>query len=227
MGPDLVEVLNASFDSGLLPFSQRGALISLVFKDGDRLLHKNWRPISLLNVDYKICARAIAGRLLKVIHHVVARDQICGVPHHFIGENVALLRDVVNNANETDLPIVILSLGKEKAFDRVDWPFLQSTLFRLGFGPSFIKWVALFYSEIRSSIIINGYTSRCFKPSRGVRQGCLLSPLLYVLTMEVSELIRPLRVLCVLVFLLRYQFSLYMLMTLPSFLLRTLLQGHF
>ena len=55
LGEDLVEVLNASFQSGFLPSSQRGALISLIFKKGDRLLHKNWRPISLLNVDYKLC----------------------------------------------------------------------------------------------------------------------------------------------------------------------------
>ena len=55
-----IEVLNASFDSGMLPFSQRGALIFLIFKK-DRLLHKNWRPISLPNVDYKLCARALAG----------------------------------------------------------------------------------------------------------------------------------------------------------------------
>ena len=185
LGSDLVEVLNASFDSGLLPFSLRGALISLIFKKGDRLLHKNWRPISLLNVDYKICARALAGRLLKVIHLVVAPDQTCGVPHRFIGENVALLRDVVHYANEADLPLAILSLDQEKAFDRVDWPFLQRTLSRMGFGPSFIKWVDLLYSDIRSSILINGYTSHHFKPSRGVRQGCPLSPLLYILTMEV------------------------------------------
>lgn len=79
----LVEVFNASFDSGLLPLSQCGALISLIFK-GDRLLHKNWHPISLLAVDYKLCARPLAGRLLKVIHHVVAPDQTCGVPHRFI-----------------------------------------------------------------------------------------------------------------------------------------------
>lgn len=55
LGADLVEVLNASLDSGCLPLSQRGALISLIFKKGNRLEHKNWRPISLLNVDYKLC----------------------------------------------------------------------------------------------------------------------------------------------------------------------------
>ena len=185
LGSDLVEVLNASYESGSLPFSQREALISLIFKKGDRLDHKNWRPISLLNVDYKVCTRAIAGRLLRVIHHVVAPDQTCGVPSRFIGENVALLRDVAHFANELNIPVAILSLDQEKAFDRVEWPFLLATLSRMGFGPSFIRWVKLFYTDIRSAVLINGYTSRSFKPSRGVRQGCPLSPLLYVLSMEV------------------------------------------
>ena len=185
LGSDLVEVLNSSFDRGSLPFSQRGALISLIFKKDDRLLHKNWRPISLLNVDYKLCARALAGRLLKVLQFVVHRDQTCGVKGRFIGENVALLRDVVRFTEETDLAAVILSLDQEKAFDRVDWGFLVSTLDHMGFGPSFIAWVKLLYSDIRSSILINGYASDFFWPTRGVRQGCPLSPLLYVLSIEV------------------------------------------
>ena len=144
---DLVDVLNASFQSGLLSKSQRTAIISLSFKKGDRLLHKNWRPISLLNVDYKLCARALAGRLLKVIHHVVSPDQTCGVPGRYIGENVALLRDMVDLANERDLPVAILSLDQEKAFDRVDWQFLFSTLSAMGFGHTFISWVKLLYSN--------------------------------------------------------------------------------
>ena len=65
---------------------------------------------------------------------------------------MALLRDVVHYANEADLPLAILSLDQEKTFDRVDWPFLQSTRLRTGFGQSFVKWVALFYTDIRSSI---------------------------------------------------------------------------
>ena len=185
LGEDLVEVLNAPFDLGSLPLSQRSALITLIFKKGDRLLHKNWRPISLLNVDYKLCARALAGRLLKVIHLVVAPDQTCGVPGRFIGENVALLRDVAYLADDLDLPFALLSLDQEKAFDRVDWPFLLTLLSRMGFGSSFISWVKLLYTGIRSSVLINGYRSSWFYPSRGVRQGCPLSPLLYVLTMEV------------------------------------------
>ena len=98
LGGDLVNVFNASLEAGLPPFSQRAALIALIFKKGGRLDHKNWRPISLFNVDCKLCARVLAGRLLKVIATVVAPDQTCGVPGRYIEENVAFLRDVVELA---------------------------------------------------------------------------------------------------------------------------------
>ena len=185
LGTDLVDVLNDSFSSGSLPLSLRGALICLIHKKGDRFECKNWRPISLLNADYKLCARALAGRLLKVLHLVINPDQTCGVPGRFIGENVAFLRDLVDYTSESGTPAAILSLDQEKAFDRVDWPFLFQTLSWLGFGRSFISWVRLLYTGIRSAILVNGYTSDSFWPSRGVRQGCPLSPLLYVISIEV------------------------------------------
>ena len=80
LSDDLVSVLNSSYASGILPSSLRKGLISLSFKKGDRLERKNWRPIALLNVDYKLCAQTLAGRLLRVIHLVVDKDQTCGVP---------------------------------------------------------------------------------------------------------------------------------------------------
>ena len=125
---DLVDVLNAPFDSGSLPPSQRIALISLIYKKRDRLLHKKWRPIRLLNVDYKLFARPLAGCLLTILHHVIYPDQTCGVRGRFIGENVALLRDVVHYAYEHNIPAAILALDQEKAFDHVDWDFLLATL---------------------------------------------------------------------------------------------------
>ena len=185
IGSDLVAVFNESYVSGLLPSSLRKGLISLSFKKGDRLDRKNWRPISLLNVNYKLCARVIAGRLLKVIYLVVNRDQTCGVPGCFIGENVSLLRDLVSYTSDVDVPAALLSLDQEKAFDRVDWDFMFSTFSRMGFGPSFIRWLRLLYTNIRSCVLVNGYSTSVFYPSRGVRQRCPLSPLLYVLTMEV------------------------------------------
>ena len=114
---------------------------------------------------------------------MVNKDQTCGVPGRFIGENVALLRDVVEYASSSGTPVAILSLDQEKAFDRVD--FMRSTLSAMGFGPSFISWVDLFYFHVQSAVNVNGYLSPFFSLSRGVRQGCPLSPLLYVLLSEV------------------------------------------
>ena len=81
---------------------------------------------------------------------------------------------------------LILSLDQEKAFDRVEWSFLLSVLSSMGFGPSFCHWVQLFNCGVSSAVNVNGFISDFFPLSRGVRQGCPLSPLLYVLVVEVS-----------------------------------------
>ena len=146
---------------------------------------KHWRPISLLNVDYKIATRSVAGRLLRLIASVVSPDQTCGVPGRSISENLTTLRDLVSYAEMENIPVALLSLDQEKAFDRVDWAFLSRTLETMGFGPGFRQWVRLFYCNAESAVVVNGWTSPSFSPSRRVRQSCPLSPLLYVLVVEV------------------------------------------
>ena len=76
---DLVEVLNYGFQHGQLSVYQRRGLLSLILKKGERDL-RNWRPISLLCVDYKIDTKALAARLQKVLSSVLHEDQTCGVP---------------------------------------------------------------------------------------------------------------------------------------------------
>ena len=121
----------------------------------------------------------------EVIYVVVSMDQTCGVPGRFIGENVALLRDIVDYTSFSIVPAAVLSLDQGKAFDRVDWSFMLATLSKMGFGPSFRHWVRLFYRGVQSCVNVNRYLSPFFVLSRGVRQGCPLSPLLYVLVSEV------------------------------------------
>ena len=181
LGQDLVDVLNTCYASGSLSLSHRRGV-------GDRLDARNWRPITLLNVDYKLASRVLAGQLLKVIYVVVGKDQTCGVPGRFIGENVALLRDIVDYTSFSNVPAAVLSLDQEKAFDKLDWSFMLTTLSKMGFGPSFLHWVRLFYRGVHVNegcVNDNGYLSPFFVLSRGVRQGCPLSPLLYVLVSEV------------------------------------------
>ena len=170
LGSDLVDVLNSCYHSVFVSLSVQ-RYYYLTFKKGERLDARNWRLISLLNVDFKIAAGAIAGWLLKVIHLVVAKDQTCGVPDRYMWENVAFLWDV-SYATTFDSRVAILSLDQEKAFDRVDWGFMLSTLRTMGFGASFVNWVRLLYTNVQSAVNVNGYLSSFFSLSRGVHQGC-------------------------------------------------------
>ena len=184
LGSDYVDVLNHSYSVNKLSPSQRTGVITLLHKRGDRLEMKNWRPITLLCVDYKIAAKAIANRLLAVLHLVIHTDQSCGVPGRNPNENSRLLKDIVYHANANNIGAAVLSLDQEKAFDRVEWSYLHRVLKQMNFGVSFSKWVSLFYSQIFSSILVNGEQTQAFKVTRGVRQGCPLSPLLYVIIAE-------------------------------------------
>ena len=157
LGADLVRVLNLAYESGTLSVSQRRGLIVVLYKKNDRLEAKTWRPISLLNVDYKIATRALSGRLLAVLPSIVGTDQTCGVRGRTISENLFLVRDLIEYAEREDLPLALLSLDQEKAFDRVDWPFMLRILERYNFGSSFCRWIQLIYSGVESAVVVNGW----------------------------------------------------------------------
>ena len=90
----------------------------------------------------------------------------------------------MNHCNLHQSGGALVSLDQEKAFDRVDWGYMQKVLTPMNFGPSFCSWVSLLYTNIFSRVLVNGYTSGAFAVTRGVRQGCPLSPLLYIIVAE-------------------------------------------
>ena len=90
-------------------------------KNKDPLLLKNWRPITLLNVDYKIATKCIAMRLEKVLPEVINRDQTGYVKNRFIGENIRLISDVMEFYEEKNLPGMLLFIDFEKGFDSLEW----------------------------------------------------------------------------------------------------------
>ena len=185
LAPHLLRVFNFSLEQGFLCDYMRENVTRLLFKKGDKKLLKNWRPISLLNVDYKICSKALANRLAKVLSSIINEDQTCSVPGRTIFENLALFRDVLDHVNITNETGILVSLDQEKAFDRVDHSFLRRTLERFGFGPGFLRWISTLYHGASMKIIVNGFLTEKIFLKRGVRQGDSLSPLLYVICAEV------------------------------------------
>ena len=180
----MVTILNYSYAHGSLSDTQRRGILRLLFKKDDPLELKNWRPISLLNTDYKICTKVLANRLRKVLPRIINKDQTCGIPDRSIYENLFLLRDTIDYVQHRHLSAAIISLDQEKAFDRVNHEFLHRVLSRFNFGPYFRRWVNVVYNNITSHVINNGWLSSPFRLERGVRQGCPLSPLLYCLVVE-------------------------------------------
>ena len=182
---DLLLVFTELLQSGRMSASQRTGLITLLYKKGDRTDLKNWRPISLLNCDYKILSKMISLRLAKVLEDIIEPDQTCSVPNRSIITNGLLLRDLIQIANEKNLPAALISLDQLKAFDRVNWDFLFQTMSAFNFHPTFVSWIKLLYTDISSCVRVNGHLTETFSLTRGVRQGCPLSPLLYVIVAEV------------------------------------------
>ncbi|KAL2080679.1 hypothetical protein ACEWY4_024472 [Coilia grayii] len=185
LGADLVAVFSECSSVGRLPASMRTGLVTLLYKGrGDREALTCWRPITLLTADYKILAKVLTLRLGRVIGLVVHPDQTCGVPGRSCALNLALVRDVVCWSEQRGLSAALLSLDQEKAFDRVDHRFLFQVLRHMGFGPGFCRWVRLLYGGAVSRLRIGGCLSAPVAQRGGVRQGCPLSPLLYVLYIE-------------------------------------------
>ena len=186
IGPALLDSLNAGFECGTLSISQRRGVISLIPKDENNLMTlSNWRPITLLNVDYKILAKIIANRIKPVLPKLIHPDQTGFIKERFIGQNIRLLNDLMEYTDEQKIPGILLFIDFEKAFDTIEWTFIQNVLKCFNFGPVIRKWISVLYKDVESAVINGGYSSNYFKVSRGVRQGCPLSPLLFVLGVEI------------------------------------------
>ena len=181
---EFLELVNECHDKLIMSKTMRTAVLSLLFKKGDKKLLKNWRPVSLLCVDYKIIAAALSLRLKCALRFLISTDQTCSIPGRTILSNLRLTRDIMSYARNEKLEGVVLNLDQEKAFDRVDHDFLHKVMEKMNIGPYFRTWIKTLYAAITSNITNNGYLSAPVFISRGVRQGCPLSALLYVIVAE-------------------------------------------
>ena len=175
-----------SLKTGNLSNEQKLGVLNLLPKENkDHRFLSSWRPISLLQTDYKILTKALALRLQKVLPNIIHPDQVGYIPGRYIGENVRTLKDLMTYTATMKIPGYIVLVDFEKAFDSIEWDFLFKTLEAFNFGPKFIDWIRLLYTDISSCVGNNGYYSNYFKLTRGIRQGCPISALLFILVAEI------------------------------------------
>lgn len=183
--PLLLDMYNESFELGHLPQTLcEASIILLLKKNKDPLLCGSYRPVSLLPVDFKILAKVLATRLESILPHIISPDQTGFVKNRFSFFNIRRLFNIIYHPSQATTSEVIISLDAETAFDRISWRYLFYTLERFGFGKNFISWVKLLYAAPMSSVRTNNVSSEPFSVSRGTRQGCPLSPLLFAVAIE-------------------------------------------
>ena len=153
-------MFNNSFRGQQLPKSTRRGKITLIHKKGDTNILKNWRPVSLLNVDYKICSKVLTERLKPHLHNIIHLNQACGISGRSIHDHINLIIEIVDFVENNGLHrggISVLAVDQSQAFDRVSHQFLFSCLEQYNLGPTFIQWVKTLYGHATIYISINGH----------------------------------------------------------------------
>ncbi|MCO5597441.1 hypothetical protein L7F22_051519 [Adiantum nelumboides] len=180
----LQEGLQEIFDSGIMPQSMSSGIISLTPKGGDASTLRQWRPITLMSSVYKILARMITSRLRPFLPDLIHSSQTGFVQDRSILDNVVTFYEAVEWVRQTGQPTAIMHLDFEKAYDRVDWGFLEGTLHRMGFPDAWIRGISALHRSSSAAVTIGGHVGRIFALSRSVRQGCPLAPYLFLFFAE-------------------------------------------
>lgn len=157
-------------------------VITVLHKKGDRTAPANYRPITLLNTDYRLLAKVLATRLGQVLGMVIGREQAAFLPGRCIGDNIQLLRLLPHVLRQQlhARPAAVAFLDFHKAYDTVDRSFLFACMHALGLGPKIVGWARMLLSDTRAVALVNGHVSHAVPFTAGVRQGCPLSPALYL-----------------------------------------------
>ena len=180
-----MKMVNQAYKEGGFPVEMNTGVLRLLPKPNKDLLQAaSWRPICLQGVDIKIVAKALATRLKEALNDVIHEDQVGFRAGKYIGETLQFIMDLIDEAEKQSLQGFILSLDIEKAFDSVEWPYLDEVLVQFGFGEKFRKWMKVLRKDSCLKNLNNGWASKTVQISRGVRQGDPLSPYLFLLSIE-------------------------------------------
>ena len=168
-----------------MSFSETSSYKTYRKKDRDKKSIKNWRPISLLNIDTKLIFKVLPERLKNVLHSLISSDQIANAKGRFISEGVRLISDVLEICDKLQIKDFLMTVDIGKAFDSINHCFLNKALEKYGFEKDFIKWIKILLQNQESYIVNGGTTINYSKLEKGARQGDPISAYLFIIVLEI------------------------------------------
>lgn len=185
LGKYLSEGLMDPLDKGILSPNQRRQVITLIPKKGiDKRFLKNWRPISVLNADYKILSKALATRLAGILPRLTNSNQTGFVSTRYIADNVLNLQSMIDFLQLSWEEGLLVALDFKAAFDSIDHDYIFRTLRSYNLADNYTNWVETLYHSAEASVVSDGFSTGSSPVKRGVRQGCPLSPLIFVMAVK-------------------------------------------
>ncbi|GLT27742.1 hypothetical protein SLA2020_027180 [Shorea laevis] len=181
---DFINFFSEFYRNGKLVRGLNSSFIALIPKKLNAVELKDYRPISLLECVYKLLAKVLANRLKSVISEIVSDTQSAFVGGRQLVDSVLVLNEVVDEIKKKKQPAFVFKVDFEKAYDCVDWSFLDWMMENLGFGTKWRGWIMECLSTARISVLVNRSPTREFEMGKGLRQGDPLSPFLFLMIAE-------------------------------------------
>ena len=172
VGPEVIKCVLDSLNTGVLPCGINDTYICLIPKVKSPQKITEYRPISLCNVIYKLISKVLANRLKNILAEIIDESQSAFVLGRLISDNVLVAFETMHSINQRRKgkeAFMAVKLDMNKAYDRVEWAYLEAMMRRMGFSDRWISTILMCVSTVEYSVLINGEAKGKIIPTRGLR----------------------------------------------------------